>query len=265
MPNYPSMIDREDFLDLFHQMMQPHSSIRVIRLLGEGKMGKSHLMTKVLPAIIADHYDVYQCLIIDMRQETSSVPDYLHQISSLLSSSLPSSFPAFNTAYQEWLNRPKINISGMSALLAKISVTAREGEDDAKRFWPKLTTAFANDLQRHTEKNIIFLFDTVNDSRETVQDWLMDMLLVHLARMEHVRVIVAGRHLPDANGSYARQCEHFELRPVKDEQPYIDYCRTHAPQLKESEISMLARVFEYHPGQFAEALPRALAGGGSHA
>lgn len=45
------MIDGEEVLDLFATFIQPQSRHRVLRLLGEAKLGKSHLLTKVLPVL----------------------------------------------------------------------------------------------------------------------------------------------------------------------------------------------------------------------
>ena len=260
MCSHPVMINREDFLHEFHQMMQPHSDMRVMRLLGEGKMGKSHLLTKVLPKIIAEHFPAYHSIIVDMRRETQTVPDYLYLLKTLLEKEPGMTFPDFDRAYQDWLNRPKINVSGLSALLARVNISARGEEDEARRFIPKLTSAFATDVHRHVEKRVVFMFDTVEQVSEFTQGWLMDMLLVHLARLEHVRVIVAGRSLPDANGSYAARCANFVLHPVREEQAYIDFCHVHAPSLEDSVIRALARAFDYRPGAFAEALGK-VAGG----
>lgn len=84
----------------------------------------------------------------------------------------------------------------------------------------------------------------------------MGMLLIPLSRLGHLRVVLAGRSLPQAHGSYRVLCQDYQLQPVKDMEAYVEYCKNSNLTLTEQSISVLAQAFDYIPGLFAEVLPK---------
>jgi hypothetical protein len=243
------MIDGEEVLNLFATFMQPQSRHRVLRLLGEAKLGKSHLLTKVLPVLARSQYQACTCAILDLRNPALGVPDILHNTCSQLNDA---AFTGYRNAYQAWRNRPKIEANGLQALLSKISIQARSSEDDTRLILPDLTRAFVSDLRQFDAKPVLLLFDAVNDSTDQTRTWLMDMLLVQLSPLDHVRVVIAGRDLPDAAGSYAAACLSYELQPVVEVDAYIRFCHETGVTLAEQSIRDFAHAFNYRPGLFAE-------------
>src|SRR5436305_6385539 len=69
-------IDTSEVIALFKRIMDNDGHIRVLRLIGEAKMGKSHLLAKVFPSIV-EQDDQARHVILDMRNRMYAVPDIL--------------------------------------------------------------------------------------------------------------------------------------------------------------------------------------------
>lgn len=242
-------INGEEILDLFHQLMRADSPQRVLRLMGQAKLGKSHLLTKVFPGMARQEQAACRHAILDLRSQAQGIPDVLHSACAQLGDE---GFGGYLAEYRAWRNRPRVEASGLQALFSKISISAHDETDESRRVIPDLTRAFVNDLWARPHQPVLLLFDAVDNAAESTRDWLMDALLVQLATLPHVRCVVAGRTLPDAAGGYAAVCHSYELQPVTEEEAYIDYCRSQGLGLVEQSIRDFARAFDYRPGLFAE-------------
>jgi hypothetical protein len=251
-------INGEEILALFHELMQPDSDQRVLRLMGQAKLGKSHLLTKVFPTLARQEQAACRHAILDLRSQAQGVPDVLHSACGQLGDE---SFGGYLTEYKTWRDRPRIETRGLQALLSKISISAHGEADEIRRVIPDLTLAFVNDLRNRPQQPVLLLFDAVDNAAEPIRDWLMDSLLVQLAPLPHVRCVAAGRTLPDAAGGYAAVCEHYELQPVKEDEAYIRFCQLYGIVMVEQSIRDFARGCGYAPGLFAELTQSFRAGG----
>lgn len=239
-------INTHEAVDLFLQLMQPTSDIRILHLLGDGKMGKSHLLTKVFPSF-ARRYQVH-CAILDLRNQMYAVPDILHLACSYFP---PANFGGYYAAHDKWIIQPKVKVENVLAIGSRLDFSAKDIPNATLDRDRLLTTQFVNDL-RKLDVRTLLLFDSFNHASENVQAWLMHMLLPQLSSLDLVRVVVAGRSLPEANGSYTNRCRSYQLKPVTDEDAYIPYCRNLKVTLGEEAIRVLAKAFDYNPGLFAE-------------
>ena len=246
-------INMQEAIDQFHQLMQPDCEFRVLRLLGEAKLGKSHLVTKLFPHLGQTIYQA-RYAVLDLRNPAQDIADILHAACNWLGGMI--NFPTYAAAHRDWLNRPIIQVSGLQALLSRIQVKAPEETDESHKMARHLTTQFVADLRQLTIAPVLLIFDQLDDANPANQDWLIDTLLVQLAPLTHVRVVVAGRTMPEASGSYAAICCSYELLPVHEDQAYINYCRECKIELAENEIRVLARAVDYKPGAFADVMPK---------
>src|SRR5687768_11604015 len=121
-------INAHEVISRFLHFIEPNSEFRVIRLLGDAKMGKSHLMTKVFPGL-CQQYSQYCCAVIDLRHPTQTVPDFLHSACAQLSRSI--TFPTYFAAHDEWIKRPIIHIKGLQSLLSRITVSYSHNSNDS--------------------------------------------------------------------------------------------------------------------------------------
>ena len=242
-------INTQEVITLFHRLMQKDGDLRVLRLIGGAKMGKSHLLTKVFPHLAQQDYQAH-CAILDLRNQTHTVPDYLHSLCGQLGGQSNSHYFA---AYQKWLNRPKqVGMQQLLALFSRVTISIKDSSSDLHERDIHFTAQFTKDLSQLEDKALLLLFDSVNHATEDTQAWLTDTLLVHLAALQHVRIVLAGRALPDANSSYTAYCRSYQLSPVTELEAYIKYCRNANLTLPDQSIRDLARVFHYTPGIFVD-------------
>jgi len=247
--SYVPLIDREEVVELFHRLLDPFRTKRIIRLVGDPKMGKSHLLTKVFP-ILAHQYKT-RCVILDLRSREQNIIRHLYNACGLLGDT---HFKTFTEEYYAWLNQPQTSPSDLQSLLSSIAVWARKNKATTEDMVYRLTYCFINDLRQLDAYPLVLIFDTVNNATNATQKWLMDDLLVQLYQLPHVCIIIGGRTLPEASGTYASACYDYTLRPVEKVDAYIRYCQEVNANLPEQEIPNLAKVVAYTPGRFAEAI-----------
>ncbi len=219
------IINTEGAIHLFHEIMQPESPKRLLRLVGRGKMGKSHLLTYIFPGIASQVYQA-RCLLLDLRNPMYKVSDYLGIAVSQLDSQVRESFDA--------------------------AVTCIEDNDDKNYH---LTTYFVKELSK-LDGSLLLLVDSIDSAKEEIQGWLMDLLLTQLSQLSQVRIVLAGRSLPEVHPSYAGLCHpaSYQLHEVMDLYAYIEFCHSVNARVDEHGVRALARAFDYIPGLFAEII-----------
>jgi hypothetical protein len=253
-PTSQETINQQEAVDLFCDLMRPDSDLRVLRLLGGPKLGKTHLVTRVFPSIAHKEYHA-RCAVITMRNQAQDVADILHALCGYLDGL--EVFPAYKVAYQDMQNRAGAQGSGAQAQFSRISMRVETGADDPRKMGRELVPPFVADLRKMSHTPIVLLFDAVNDASSIMQEWLMDTLVGQLSLLLHVRIVVTGRSVPEPSGGSVACCHSFELTPVKEEEAYITYCRRLGIPLVEQSIKDIARVLDYKPGQFVDfVLPK---------
>jgi TIR domain len=232
-----NMINTKDAIDLFHQLMRPNNQIQVLRLVGAGKMGKSHLLAKIFPILARQKYQA-RYLLLDLRNPVHTIPDILYAACSQLGSHMCDNYLA---AYKTWMS----------------SSISFEKSEDALYKNHYLTSCFVKDLAALDDHSLLLLFDSMSSATRKVQTWLMDVLLVQISSLPHVRVILAGRSLPKAHSNSIVFSHTYHLLPITDEEAYIEYCKNLHMKLGEQSIRDFAYACDYTPGTFADlVLPK---------
>ncbi len=239
-------INTGEAIGLFGDLMRPDSQTRILRLLGDTKLGKSHLLTKVFP-MLAQQKSLAHWVVLDLRNSSDEVPDILHLACSQIG---PQGCSNYETADQTWTNRPKVDINRLFAIFSSVSVSAKDSPGKTRQRDRYLTTQFVRDMGKLT--NILLLFDSVDRATEYMQMWLMNSLLIQLSSLAHVRVVVAGSSLPEAHVSYVALCRSYRLLPVTEAEEYINFCQSMNIPLSEQSIRDIAYILNHSPGLFAE-------------
>ena len=244
------MIDRRDAVTVFRSFMKPSHQMQVLRLVGGEKMGKTHLLTKVFPALAREEFQAH-CAVLDLsRNQNPTVCDFLHSACSQISVQENGNY---YTAYREWINRPrKVTLSQLLFLISSLTVSIQDTSRDLHEKDLYLTAQFIKDLGKLNDKPVLLLFNKVHCAEEYVQIWLMDTLLGQLSQLPQIRAVVAGCSLPEANSSYISSCHSYELLPVKEVEHYMEYCRSSCVELSNESIKDFVRAFEYRPGLFVD-------------
>lgn len=242
------MINRQEAVTAFHRLMTTSDQMRVLRLVGEEKMSKTFLLTKVFPALARQPYQApYAILNLNLKTQPHPVANFLCSACSQLDIPANSNF---YRAYKEWTNRPRtMNLNKLIFLGSNVKYSFPDNQHEGDLY---LTTAFAQDLRELNNGLVLLLFNQVHSADKDIQTWLMDTLLVQLSSLSYMRVVIAGCSLPMANDSYAFSCETYELLPVKEDERYIEYCRSRHIPLEDQSIRDLAHVFQYRPGLFID-------------
>lgn len=246
-----ALIDRQETLDLFDQLMQSQGELRIMRLIGEAKFGKTHFVAKVFPELAKREFQA-KCCVIDLRDKTQEIGDVLHNMYRMLGGE--SLFPNYYLAYREWQHRPRVNLQGIRSFFSSIKITLSDSADEQRFVIRYLTDAFAKDLQNLNQNPVVLLFDAVERADEYTQAWLIDNLLMQLAQIDHVRIVLAGRSIPEPAGNYAMNCCSYELSSIHDEEAFILYCNQIGVSLEEQSIRDIANVVDYNPGLFVDSV-----------
>ncbi|MDF5727531.1 MAG: hypothetical protein PUP92_05705 [Rhizonema sp. PD38] len=243
-------INAHSIIKQFHDFMKLDSSIRILRLTGKPKMGKTYLLTKVFPEELCQHHQDYYWTVLDCK--TQKIIDILQTIYfSLISQNL--NLPNYSAAYKEWNNaKPVVNISKSTFISTDVNITANR-TDDIWHMARDLTEKLFSDLNQVRGKKLLLLLDAVDGDSDT-QKWLMETFLVQLIHIKHLRFVVAGRSLPEASSNYVAYCWNYELREVEEKEEYISYCKRLGYQLEEDKIEVIAQCSAYIPGQFSDIL-----------
>jgi hypothetical protein len=212
-------------------------------------MGKSTFLTKVFPALADRHAVRYAG--VDMRNAAQSPAELMHVLCSQLD---VDHFPGFDQAYTELLDQQRANVqvNRCMAIFSRVDISSRAGDNEPSALiTPHLTRKFVDDLRGLNDRMVLLLFDTTEQANPITQSWLFNDLLGRLRPLTHLRVVIAGRQLPEAASSYAATCHRYKLRPVLEAEAYIRYCRAIGSRLDEPNIRLLAHNSGYTPDVFA--------------
>ena len=240
--DYPT-INRQEIMDHFRQLLSPYPTIRLLCLIGEAKMGKSHLMNKVFPRLARS--------IPFALVELGPRIDCAGTLQTIVAQLGPDKFPAFNQAYLDYLNQPVSQAETLADVAAQLSSRASQAATP-DRLDQYLAIQFAADLRQLAPQPYILLFDTLDQAPDTLRTWLMNTVLVQLAALSHIRIVIAGRDVPPPPAPFTDPHQAHHLTPIQDEQEYIAYCRRIQAQVEDHSIPILARASQYKPGFFAE-------------
>jgi hypothetical protein len=191
-------------------------------------MGKSHLLNQVFRPLAHDVYHMH-CIVLDLRNPAHTIIDILCMIRNQLD------------------NR----------ILDEDNWRVFLSTDRSPRNSSLLTSHVVKEL-KELDKPVLFLIDSVESAKKTTSVWLTEVLLTTLvSSLSRVRIVMAGRLLPQVHGSCVELCTPrlpsppYQLCPVEDEEAYIDYCKHLNVKLVEQSIRDFAYACDYTPGIFA--------------
>lgn len=246
-------IDTDEVIRLFHRLMDIGSTAQVLYIVGKTKLGKSHLLTKVFPILAKQEYQARHA-VIDLRNPVHTIADILSLTSCQLDGKRCTNY---QDAYETWLNKPKVEMKHVFLLLSSLSLSTKQEHDDLHKRDHHLTIEFIKDLATCNDRPLLLLVDHIDNATEQMQSWFINTFLVRTLLLKHIRVVVAGRSVPEPHGTYAASCLHTQLYPVTEEEAYIAYCRRLNVTLKEQSIRDIARLLDYQPGMFVDyVLPK---------
>ena len=242
-------IDTYEAVKLFHQLMETDSQLKVLYLIGNANMGKTHLLTKVFP-VLAQHQYQARCVFFDLRNRIYSVSDILDMAYEQLGSKYCSNY---YKAAQELVSDNKTDITRILTDFSSFTTSFGSNNDTRKRE-DRLTTQLVLDFSKMQDKPLILFFDTVDNATEQIQTWLLKTFLMKISLLPHVRAVVASRTMLEAPNDYIDLLHIHQLYPVQEEEEYIAYCQSLHATLQEQTIRSIVRECSYTPGMFVDYL-----------
>jgi hypothetical protein len=248
-------IDTHEAVKLFHHLMEPESvrqeqPFRIFCLTGQANMGKSHLLKKVFPTLAQHTYHAHY-ILIDLRDyPISSVPDVLNAICTQLD---PGTCTTYTHSYQKMLKESGADLMSVLSDFSYLDSSAKAATT-IQRQNDRLTTHFMLDLNKLQEKTLVFFFDSIDLATEQIQSWLLQSFLAKLSLLPYVRIVVAGRILPEIPADYVDLHRMHPLVAVREEAEYIAYCQRTQVKINEREIAAAMRSCDYTPGIFINYL-----------
>src|SRR5205823_3311459 len=118
--------------------------------IGQGHMGKTHLLSKVFPRIARQKYHS-RCIALDMRNKTHTIPNILRMASSQLDDSFLHKYLAFE---KQWIREHNV---------IKVPIEDTQLRD----FY--LTSHFVKELNTYNDACLCFFFDTVDEAKMKTQ------------------------------------------------------------------------------------------------
>jgi len=225
--------------------MHTDSEYHILHLYGQGQLGKTHLATKVFPRLAKKKYGA-NCAIIDFKSRGQTAFDIFDKMIGQLSS--PKYFSSYYNHYDEYLKQ--------------VLLSPKENETDEIIKARRLIPFFADGLDNLSDAMVLLIFDAINEANEKIADWLMNSVLVQIAKRTNLRVIVAGQSIPEASISLTTICRTEKLFPIDRDEPFMVYCREIDidTDLEEKNIRECIQQSEYNPGFFVALLETKIQG-----
>ena len=169
--------------------------------------------------------------------------------------------PNFTTQVADFQKIPEVQIdrNWLAGIGNQISVVLNvENLSDRDQRRTTLTEAWFSDLDEF-DQPVLLMFDTYEQATTEVQNWISGPLLSRAAYGEHVRVLIAGKQVPDWNNiEWGHCCNHRELYGVPDAQHWLPVVQAMRRQLPpDGPLIWLAGVcwaLKGNPSKIMEAI-----------
>jgi ATP/maltotriose-dependent transcriptional regulator MalT len=246
--------DRDHELQLFSRLIIDQSRERILLLEADAGMGKTTLLKEFMLRCPSE----ITYAPIDLKGGTSGLHDIFYRLCDALGSD---HFPAFQ-ARVEHLGQVvlhKNTIIGRADIAVALQ-TPDQGDRLARR--AELTRAFFDDL-RPLKRRLLMIFDTFDEAAPDVQEWLQSSFLAFAHRTPHLRVIVAGRQVPEDSIEWATCCIRHRLAAVCEPELWQLYADRRGAVFHSQEwIAAFCDLLEGHPLEMAKAIARYIPRGG---
>lgn len=243
------LIDRVQAIKLFSEMLEGTKNIRVLRIIGAGKMGKSRLLRE-FRKLMREKW-TGNCALIDLRSKFQSYGDIVFQISQQVSIV---GYTNFLNTQQQLSSAPKVEVTKSNLLFSTMSVNMPDQRSDSVEEYArqKITSAFCKDISMATlGQPIVLLFDTFDGATVNIQNWLNEQVLVALFQIPKIYIVIAGRELPDLPNILTDNSETYVLPSVSLDD-HMSYCSSIGLNVSKEVVEAFHEVFDGIPGLFSE-------------
>jgi hypothetical protein len=206
------LADYQEERSLFQALLADPCPHRILLLQGESGSGKTTLLTACQPDIPGHIVSIP----IQLRGSAVSVAEIFYRLGGQIGWG---QFPAFTRQVAHLQQTPavKIDRNWLAGINNHIAVALQaESQIDRDHRRAALTEAWFNDLGVLPQP-LLLILDTYEDATSEVAAWIAGPFLARVARVEQVRVLLAGQKTPDHhNIEWGSCCQWRRLRGVPE-------------------------------------------------
>lgn len=244
-------------LAAFAELLVSGCRQRILFFHGESGIGKTTLLQHCLDSLP----EAFPLVEFQVRNAAVDVAEILSRTVSCLGWA---AFPRYK-AKIEAMQGNKIELENVSLIGQNHQLTAFIRSDnpiDSNEHKRQILDAWFDDLA-NLGRTLLIVFDTYEHASTEVQNWIEGPFLFRVARMSSVRVLIAGRVVPDTQTiDWRRCCSAHHLKGIPDAEHWLPVVRSLNRRIpKPDEITWLdglCRGLQGRPHaimQFIESLP----------
>lgn len=127
---------------------------------------------------------------------------------------------------------------------------------NSKDYHAELITSWFQDINILNQQ-VVLIIDTYEDGIEKIRNWINECFLKYVAVSSIIRVVIAGREVPNPNVAWGNYFEYCNLDGVKDAEhwlPVIEELRRKVPEEHDSPVDYLRQVCDFCAGRPREIM-----------
>jgi GTPase SAR1 family protein len=199
----------------FHDFLRLESPIRILLYRGQSGSGKTTLLNTCLHE---KPIDILSTPFTFREGTNLNIGEVLYRIGEQIGWNFMTSF---NQEVQHLYTPVSVQVHGISQIGSHNSidmVLQSETISRRKDNQENLTHAWFMDIHRRA-KMILIVFDVYENAPIEMQDWISGPFLKRLVDEPYMRVLIAGRTIPDPNNiEWGNWCQCHDLYGIRDVQ-----------------------------------------------
>jgi RNA polymerase sigma factor (sigma-70 family) len=237
-------------LGAFENLFAPGCRERILFFYGESGFGKTTLLQRCLDSLP----EAFPLVEFQVRNTAVDVAEILSRTVSCLGWA---DFPRYKAKIEEMQGGNKIEIENVSLVGQHNQLNAIIRSDNPRQ----LLDTWFDDLA-NLGRMLLIVFDTYEHASAEVQNWIEGPFLFRVARMSTVRVLIAGRMVPDTQTiDWRRCCNAHHLKGIPEAEHWLPVVQSLNRRIPKPEITWLdglCRGLQGRPHaimQYIESLP----------
>ena len=242
--------------EAFAALMCSPCNHRILLMRGEPGSGKTTLLQHFCERVEKPAARVP----IQLRGSTVNVAEIFSRIGQSIKWDR---LPRFTEKVAELEGKPNIKVdkNWLAGINNRINVTLRvENQLDRDERHTALTDAWFEDMAVLNHP-VVIVFDTYNEAPSEVQNWIEGPFLARAAGADPIRVVIAGREVPNKNNiEWGSCCQAHDLFGVEDAQhwmPLVEAMRRRVDvRDPQSWLAGICHVLKGNPGEIMKVIEK---------